>query len=168
MMRIRIDGGQLTTEQLRVIADVSITYGRDTADLTEESIAETLEYLRVEAADDGYAVTTPSWFGDYLFGGFVIAQALAAIAQWAPEGRRIHSLHAYFLRPVRGGDEVNYRGGLVREGRSFATCQVEASQRATWRAATPPMEVKPPAAMRSRLEIQPSCTTIRGPVPAVP
>lgn len=35
MMRVRIDGGQLTTEQLRVIADVSTTYARDTADVTD-------------------------------------------------------------------------------------------------------------------------------------
>src|SRR5262245_64488201 len=35
MMRVRIEGGQLTTEQLRVIADVSTTYARDSADITD-------------------------------------------------------------------------------------------------------------------------------------
>ena len=35
MLRVRIDGGQLTTEQLRVIADISIKNGRNTADITD-------------------------------------------------------------------------------------------------------------------------------------
>src|SRR3954453_13781769 len=35
MMRIRIDGGSLTSEQLRVVADISTTYGRDLADVSD-------------------------------------------------------------------------------------------------------------------------------------
>lgn len=35
MMRVRIDGGQLTTEQVRVIAGISQEFGRNTADLTD-------------------------------------------------------------------------------------------------------------------------------------
>ncbi|HWH97853.1 MAG TPA: nitrite/sulfite reductase, partial [Pseudolysinimonas sp.] len=35
MLRVRIDGGQLTTDQLRVIGEISTTFGRDTADLTD-------------------------------------------------------------------------------------------------------------------------------------
>jgi sulfite reductase (ferredoxin) len=35
MLRVRIDGGQLTTDQLRVIAGISKDFGRDTADITD-------------------------------------------------------------------------------------------------------------------------------------
>lgn len=35
MLRVRIDGGQLNLSQLRTIADLSIEYGRDSADLTD-------------------------------------------------------------------------------------------------------------------------------------
>ncbi|MFL6091187.1 MAG: nitrite/sulfite reductase [Aeromicrobium sp.] len=35
MLRVRIDGGQLTREQLRTIAGISTEFGRDTADLTD-------------------------------------------------------------------------------------------------------------------------------------
>src|SRR5207248_6624291 len=35
MMRVRIDGGALSTEQLAVIGEVSQTYARDTADITD-------------------------------------------------------------------------------------------------------------------------------------
>jgi sulfite reductase (ferredoxin) len=47
MMRIRIDGGQLTTQQLRVIADVSTTYARDTADITDRQNVQ-LHWVRIE------------------------------------------------------------------------------------------------------------------------
>jgi sulfite reductase (ferredoxin) len=35
MMRVRIDGGQLTAEQLRVIGEISAEFGRDVADITD-------------------------------------------------------------------------------------------------------------------------------------
>ena len=47
MLRVRIDGGQLTVEQLRVIADVSTTYARDTADITDRQNIQ-LHWVRIE------------------------------------------------------------------------------------------------------------------------
>ncbi|UOE43268.1 nitrite/sulfite reductase [Agromyces larvae] len=47
MLRVRIDGGQLTTEQLRVIAGISQEFGRDTADLTDRQNIQ-LHWIRVE------------------------------------------------------------------------------------------------------------------------
>ncbi|NNH04933.1 nitrite/sulfite reductase [Microbacterium ulmi] len=47
MLRIRIDGGQLTTEQLRVVAGVSTEFGRGTADLTDRQNIQ-VHWIRVE------------------------------------------------------------------------------------------------------------------------
>ncbi|WP_016697803.1 nitrite/sulfite reductase [Actinoalloteichus spitiensis] len=47
MLRIRIDGGALTTEQLRVIGEVSQTYARDTADITDRQNVQ-LHWVRIE------------------------------------------------------------------------------------------------------------------------
>ena len=47
MLRIRIEGGQLSTEQLRAIADVSTTYARDTADITDRQNIQ-LHWIRIE------------------------------------------------------------------------------------------------------------------------
>ncbi|MFC7342168.1 nitrite/sulfite reductase [Saccharopolyspora griseoalba] len=47
MLRVRIDGGALTTEQLRVIGEVSQTYARDTADITDRQNVQ-LHWIRVE------------------------------------------------------------------------------------------------------------------------
>ena len=48
MLRVRIDGGQLTTEQLRVIAGISREFGRDTADLTDRQNIQ-LHWIEVES-----------------------------------------------------------------------------------------------------------------------
>ena len=95
----------------------------------EDLVDETLGHLAIERSTDGsLRASTPGWFGDYLFGGFVVAQAVAAACVHAPAGRRLHSLHAYFLRPVRANASLHFRGGLLREGRAFATVQLEAEQ----------------------------------------
>ena len=47
MMRIRCDGGALTSEQLRVIADISTTYGRDVADISDRQNIQ-LHWIRIE------------------------------------------------------------------------------------------------------------------------
>ena len=47
MMRIRIDGGQLTSEQLRAIAWASERFGRDVADVTDRQNVQ-LHWIRIE------------------------------------------------------------------------------------------------------------------------
>ncbi len=48
MLRVRVDGGQLNLEQLRTIADLSIEYGRDTADLTDR---QNIQYHWIDIRD---------------------------------------------------------------------------------------------------------------------
>ncbi len=48
MLRVRIDGGQLTTEQLRVISGISEDFGRGTADLTDRQNIQ-LHWIEVES-----------------------------------------------------------------------------------------------------------------------
>jgi sulfite reductase (ferredoxin) len=47
MLRIRIDGGQLSLEQLRTIASISGRFGRDTADITDRQNIQ-LHWVRIE------------------------------------------------------------------------------------------------------------------------
>ncbi|MFI6483084.1 nitrite/sulfite reductase [Nonomuraea sp. NPDC050663] len=51
MLRVRIDGGQLSLEQLRVIADISNDYGRGTADVTDRQNIQ-LHWIEIEAVPD--------------------------------------------------------------------------------------------------------------------
>ncbi len=48
MLRVRIDGGQLTTGQLRVIADISRRYARGTADVTDRQNIQ-LHWIEIES-----------------------------------------------------------------------------------------------------------------------
>jgi sulfite reductase (ferredoxin) len=47
MLRIRIDGGALTGEQLRVVGEIAATYGRDIADITDRQNVQ-LHWIRIE------------------------------------------------------------------------------------------------------------------------
>ncbi len=48
MLRVRIDGGQLNLEQLRTIGEISTTYARDTADLTDR---QNVQYHWIDVRD---------------------------------------------------------------------------------------------------------------------
>jgi len=51
MLRIRIDGGALTTEQLRVVGQISHDFARDTADLTDRQNIQ-LHWIGIEDAPE--------------------------------------------------------------------------------------------------------------------
>lgn len=63
-----------------------------------------------------------------VFGGQVLGQALSAAAQTAPSDRRVHSVHAYFLRPGNPKHPIVYTVDPIRDGRSFTTRRVVAVQ----------------------------------------
>jgi acyl-CoA thioesterase II len=62
-----------------------------------------------------------------VFGGQVIGQALVAACRTV-EGRRPHSLHAYFLLPGDPKVPIIYEVDRIRDGRSFTTRRVVAIQ----------------------------------------
>ena len=51
MLRIRLDGGALTTEQLRTIGAISSDFARDSADLTDRQNIQ-LHWVRIEDAPE--------------------------------------------------------------------------------------------------------------------
>ena len=69
MLRIRIDGGQLTGEQLRVIGDISRRYARGTADVTDRQNIQ-LHWIEIESvpaiwdALEGVGLDTTEACGD--------------------------------------------------------------------------------------------------------
>jgi acyl-CoA thioesterase-2 len=62
-----------------------------------------------------------------VFGGQVAGQALMAAGRTVPHGR-VHSLHAYFLRPGDPTIPILYQVDRIRDGRSFTTRRVVAIQ----------------------------------------
>ena len=65
---------------------------------------------------------------EHVFGGQVLAQALAAACRTIDVPHSLHSLHAYFLRPGDWQVPILYEVDRKRDGRSFTTRRVVAIQ----------------------------------------
>ena len=63
-----------------------------------------------------------------VFGGQVAGQALVAAGRTVGDDRRVHSLHAYFLRPGDPAVPILYEVDRIRDGKSFTTRRVVAIQ----------------------------------------
>ncbi len=94
-----------------------------------KNVQELIDLLTLEKIDTclfrGQNYHTP-W--KRVFGGQVLGQALNAVYQTVPEDRIAHSLHGYF---ILGGDvekPVIYQVETLRDGGSFTTRRVTASQ----------------------------------------
>lgn len=79
-----------------------------------------------EAGADVYTSRSPT-DRRHVFGGLLIGQALRA-AQLTVDGRTVHSLHASFVVAGAGDQHVHYAVERTREGASFATRRVVATQ----------------------------------------
>jgi acyl-CoA thioesterase-2 len=63
-----------------------------------------------------------------VYGGQVVAQALAAAQRTVGEDRPVHSLHSYFIRPGEPRIPILYKVDRERDGASFTTRRVTAIQ----------------------------------------
>jgi acyl-CoA thioesterase-2 len=61
----------------------------------------------------------------FVFGGQLLAQSVVASAATVEPDRRVHSVHAHFLKPGSPERPYTLRVGTVREGRSFSHRRVE-------------------------------------------
>jgi acyl-CoA thioesterase-2 len=62
------------------------------------------------------------------FGGQVVGQAITAAGTTVPEGREIHSMHGYFLRPGSSSERMTFEVARLHDGRSFSTRRAQAYQ----------------------------------------
>ena len=92
-------------------------------------LARLIHLLDVEEIEvDLYrgANTDAGWVRVY--GGQVVAQALAAAQRTVAEDRPVHSLHSYFIRPGEPRVPILYKVDRERDGASFTTRRVTAIQ----------------------------------------
>ena len=82
-----------------------------------------------EREPDVFVGQTPTTRLQRIFGGQVAGQALMAAGRTVGDGRGVHSLHSYFLRPGDPHEELRYTVERIRDGRSFSTRRVIAHQR---------------------------------------
>ena len=126
-------------------------------------LVEILRLLDVEKIEENLFRGHNDPNSHHVFGGQVLAQAIAAAYRTIEPGRSLHSLHAYFLRPGDWTRPVLYDVERIRDGRSFNTRRVVAIQNgraifnlaSSWQVAEEGLEhavtmpdVPPPEALR--------------------
>ena len=84
--------------------------------------------LEPHGSDTYVGVVARYPWGNRLFGGQVVAQALRASIHTVDPVKRPHSLHSYFIRPGSPHEPVRFEVERLRDGRSFSTRQVVARQ----------------------------------------
>jgi acyl-CoA thioesterase II len=95
----------------------------------EQNLEELLELLHVEQLDTFlFRGLSPAGRSRRVYGGQVLAQAMNAATRSVDTGRRVHSQHAYFLRPGNPLRPIIYDVDPIRDGRRFSTRRVVARQ----------------------------------------
>ena len=94
----------------------------------ESPLGELLENLDLERLDADLFLGDPGRGEGRLFGGMVAAQSVIAAGRTVDPERRLHSLHAYFLRPGRHDAPIRFAVDRIRDGRTFTTRRVKAHQ----------------------------------------
>ncbi|TCC37533.1 acyl-CoA thioesterase [Kribbella speibonae] len=94
-----------------------------------ESLEDLVELLDLEKIDvDLFRGRQPQTSMQRVFGGQVLGQALAAAGRTVDAERLVHSLHGYFLRAGDTSVPIVYRAEPTRDGGSFSSRRVVASQ----------------------------------------
>jgi len=81
-----------------------------------------------EVFDRAFTATTQPCPWPKAYGGDMVAQALVAAALTVTDGKTMHSMHSYFMRPVDIGAEIRYEVEVLRDGRGYSTRQVRGFQ----------------------------------------
>jgi acyl-CoA thioesterase-2 len=63
-----------------------------------------------------------------VYGGQVLAQSIVAAERTIPDGRSVHSMHGYFLRPGDASKGITFSVDRIHDGRSFSTRRTQAFQ----------------------------------------
>jgi acyl-CoA thioesterase-2 len=90
--------------------------------------AVTLTPVEPEHFDLAFTAVTQPCPWPKAYGGDLVAAAVAAAVRSVTDGKTLHSMHSYFMRPADIGAEVRYEVEVLRDGRGYSTRQVRGSQ----------------------------------------
>ena len=95
-----------------------------------KALDDLLDILDLEAIEVNiFRGVSPDEQRQRVYGGQVAGQALVAAGRTVDDDRRVHSLHAYFLRPGDVSVPILYQVDRIRDGRSFTTRRQRADVR---------------------------------------
>lgn len=89
-----------------------------------------LEILDLEQLDSNHFVGKNLFIGSpNVYGGQVLAQAIASANKTVGDNKILHSIHSYFIYAGNNDEDIHYTVSVVKDGRSFNTRRVIASQK---------------------------------------
>ena len=89
--------------------------------LLQSLALEKTSELEFSGRDDGFVLPNP-------YGGRLLGQAISAAGQTVSHDRSLHSMHAYFMRTGKRDLPIKYSVQTLRDGGSFSSRRVEATQ----------------------------------------
>lgn len=89
-----------------------------------------LDILTLQKIGEGTFVGKNLFIGSpNVYGGQVLSQAISAANTTIHDGKTLHSIHSYFINPGDNDLDIVYKVEIVKDGRSFNTRRVVASQK---------------------------------------
>jgi acyl-CoA thioesterase-2 len=105
-----------------------VTVSSETSTSEVFSAAATLSPIEPQHFDLAFSAMTQPCPWPKAYGGDLVAAAAAAATRSVTDGKTMHSMHSYFMRPADIGAAVRYEVELLRDGRGYSTRQVRAFQ----------------------------------------
>jgi acyl-CoA thioesterase-2 len=95
----------------------------------ESQLPELIDILHLKKETENQFQGTNLFIGSpNVYGGQVLAQSLAAATSTIRDGKVLHSMHCYFINPGDNDLPITYHVEIIKDGRSFNTRRVVASQ----------------------------------------
>ena len=117
----------MTEAARQAAADLASPDGAPSGQPVLDRLVALLDLERIE--ENIFRGVSPAESPVRVFGGQVAGQALVAAGRTVPAERKVHSLHAYFIRPGDPSIPIVYEVDRIRDGRSFTTRRVIGVQR---------------------------------------
>jgi acyl-CoA thioesterase II len=96
----------------------------------ESQLPELLDILSLQQVDEGVFTAKNLFIGSpNVYGGQVLAQAVSAANTTISDDKILHSIHCYFINPGDNDLEITYKVEIIKDGKSFNTRRVVASQK---------------------------------------
>ena len=120
---------ELTAQQLEARIALTREIGnRIPAEKLVGAVTKLFDFTPAEAEDEFIYPAQNSTDRARIFGGQVIAQSMMAAARTVDPAKRIHSLHAYFLRGGQETSDLHFRVHRDFDGRSISNRRVVVRQ----------------------------------------
>lgn len=92
-------------------------------------LPELLDILRLNPQGENNFTGKNLFIGSpNVYGGQVLAQSIVAAYKTIDDDKVLHSIHSYFINPGDNDKDISFRVEVIKDGRSFNTRRVVASQ----------------------------------------